>query len=54
MLRRLATRAMRRSDDQALYSEIVQYWTALYPELDDRYTSNFGFENDSAPNSPLV
>jgi hypothetical protein len=40
MLRRLATRAMRRSDDQALYSEIVQYWTALYPELADRYTSN--------------
>jgi|RhiMetdeSRZDD1v2_1073273.scaffolds.fasta_scaffold809493_4 hypothetical protein len=21
-------------------SEIVQYWTALYPELADRYTSN--------------
>jgi hypothetical protein len=40
MLRRLATRAMRRSDDQALYFEIVQYWTAFYPELADPYTSN--------------
>jgi hypothetical protein len=86
MLSRLATGAMRSSDDQALYvetktfsegacllhcfcfwhstcgkahkqtrrgrserqkqpppnflSEIVQYWTALYPELADRYTSN--------------